>query len=803
MRPYTLVKKLSKEVANWRRVWLTSELITLPELYRRLSLLESIPSERRAAYRAKYNQLKDSRYVFKAEKTWKSDPVWIKNVLFAEGFFGHTWVPLKEYKYFPIRNWANIRSSWDRRKKAVNQQLQKLLVELGDVQRQLDDTYRQQLFDPNACQFDCDVDDRVYAKPDSGQSLTLHGSSNVENNYSDSATIPWLHTSLITTSLQWFSGSKADGSEEPIYQFELLTNVTERAIRTAIDHPGSGVRVYPGSLVRSGYHYIMLPRAMANSLTFYQRAADGVIEVIHEPLPEIRPLMASPAGPIVYDSTPHKVRSDSAFLERIILLNSALRNLNLKRDAKEFNLARSLAELKDMPQSVKDGRDFLRALREPNVINGAFTVRYRRSATPILVHKRCFSPAQARVIKLLQDNPNCRARKKLLASVGLRSVKATPIGKGVTLAKLASLYLSYKFAVAPTVGDIHTVMNNSREYVMAIRRGLKLLESKYGSEYAAQIPVRKQFRMIDPAFHGSNTKVRKNTQIVSDTDSSFTYNYDETFRIEISPSDLYEVQPYQRARAELPILGANDGLWILHPHAIYNPGALDNKVRERVSQVLDKHNIDVLLTRVPEIYRSLIVNCREACFGNLFCHVKAEDVAKALDGTNWRNWLAGIQPYQTAWDLLPLSFVVEWFTNLGAVAEAANNVWNRHLTGVRAFPIWGSFTSMLFASRVSCPYATLECEVDASSHYHAAVYHSTLQQHRGSGALAWPTYYDLRVHGTLGHDADIARVLRRTSIRRYTRQPIVGLPEVPWPRFDFHVTLPQAGSLAAMVLSGG
>lgn len=116
-------------------------------------------------------------------------------------------------------------------------------------------------------------------------------------------------------------------------------------------------------------------------------------------------------------STPQLVDPDTDQDDEVkrALTFSRLQSLHGEED-REFVLARSIGELKDLPETVKGSMEFLKFLGS------------------------------------LRNNP----------------IKA--VSRLKTLQDLAGFYLGYKFAIAPTVADVKTLLSNTREYLVETRR---------------------------------------------------------------------------------------------------------------------------------------------------------------------------------------------------------------------------------------------------------------------------------------------------------------------------------------------
>lgn len=214
------------------------------------------------------------------------------------------------------------------------------------------------------------------------------------------------------------------------------------------------------------------------------------------------------------------------------------------------------------------------------------------------------------------------------------------------------------------------------------------------------------------------------------------------------------------------------------------------------------HNLDTIVAAVPERYRAGLVSVRQILRGKLYARFHAKELMRGLGDGGIRDKIAWANLYKTAWDLLPCSFVVEWFTNLGEVATATNDLVNAMITGLNTSKkTWASLSSSVFANEPVFP----ELDITITA---------TPTRFRRLWVDPFPEFgFALSVHdfpscieGSIRLNCNLpqtARLLRNTAIRTSVRRVVDTAIDTPRVRLRVSITPPQAGSLAAMLLSGG
>jgi hypothetical protein len=215
-----------------------------------------------------------------------------------------------------------------------------------------------------------------------------------------------------------------------------------------------------------------------------------------------------------------------------------------------------------------------------------------------------------------------------------------------------------------------------------------------------------------------------------------------------------------------------------------------------------QHNLDTIVQLVPERYRAGLVSVRQVLRGKTYARFRVPELLKGLGDGSIRSKIAWANLYQTAWDLLPCSFVVEWFTNLREVARATNDLANAMITGLNVSKkTWASLSSTVFANEPAFP----ELDVTLTAvpvRYNRLWINPAPELGSVNSVLDFASSFE----GTVQLNCNLpqtARLLRNTAIRTSVRRVIDTAVDTPRVRLRVSITPPQAGSLAAMLLSGG
>lgn len=786
VKPARQVRTLVPEQYSWELVWTKTVYLTTYQLYKRLLISETKEAKRKS-YR-KWISWFEARpkvlAMLKPVHPWREDPVWIKHVVLPAGALGSYNAPVKEYKAFPIVNWANVHQQWARRLKSVRKEL----VSLRKKQRDLQDAVARlqpATSDYNAMLHEQDMIPIVDRGPSDIRAQGLP-----RRNYYPT----WGGYEFE------LSGGASSGVSEDYTSHFVFTTERERwdAWRTNPefwDHlPTDADETYTESPAMSRQEYP----------TFFWEGPSGSSESLQIGKPR----------PVCLDDVEAMVKD---FEDQRALALASLRNLNLRRDEVEFNWFRSLGELKDTPQTVRAGKEFFTFCKSSpgRQYIEVMSTRGRRHYLDLA----SLSSSQAAVLNLKRHPltgkvPSTRLKGKALRAAGWRSCKVRTISKATPMKILASVYLSWKFAVAPTIGDVDTCVSNGREYVFALRRGLGQLVRDHDVHFWASRSLRRNFMRTDIPVRGLNWR-KPGATAIDGRPSLYEADQDEgnimfsdgsaeqiamlfTGRLHgnylIPGTDDVFVYRYEKLDLWLPATGSS------------SRGALDE---EEYYRIISNHNLEVK-AKMLEVC-SPVVCWAQLLSGTNFAKFTARDLQKALGLTQTTLKEAlGLQVtklnlYQTVWELLPCSFVVEWFTNLGTCAQACNNVMNCVLTDLKPNKAaWNTLKTQVWASQAAPRDCSITLEATPIWGYGIEY----LEWSMGGSSFLYQRHaqrFPLGIHVKYSFEATTAPhagILRRTAMCRVVRKPVkAGLSMIPKPRLRVSITPPQAGSLAAMLLS--
>lgn len=508
----------------------------------------------------------------------------------------------------------------------------------------------------------------------------------------------------------------------------------------------------------------------------------------------------------------------------------ALRNLNLRRDAVQFNFCRSLGELKDTKQTVESGRDFTHWLR-----SAAGTQYLRGRDSYGNMHTLCSRSGSNVQRRLLMEylKPNCSSARRVAIreQLGFRSLKVRTLTARNSLKTLAAVYLAYKFAIEPTIGDVNTCIREGYHYVTAIRRGLGQMLPYIRYRGNSTVIRRYWTTMVgDPLTKPPPAKRASKDHVVPLDDAGAEYLFEDG--ITLSRLDywaalsktgyammmakcrslgLVESVSLGGRTVDVPLLETNQGLLYVHP-AFQPPDDVTPEEWSKVYNAMDiwASNAETLAEKedIPLWLRCNRIYVRQVLHGLVFARFTAPTIRKALDGKSWRNTLALTQAYKTAWELAPLSFVTEWLTNLRQCSEACNDLINMQATDLHPKGgVWESSDSRIWAGcsdSGNLRLTSAEWNVGKLVGFHVAVA-------RDMGSGEEPTVTQLEtlivpreVTWRFGFENYATGVtLLPTPIKRYYRLPQTDklCDLVPKPRVRVAIQKGQAGSLALILMN--
>jgi hypothetical protein len=233
---------------------------------------------------------------------------------------------------------------------------------------------------------------------------------------------------------------------------------------------------------------------------------------------------------------------------------------------------------------------------------------------------------------------------------------------------------------------------------------------------------------------------------------------------------------------------------------LWFPTPITNQHRFEYLKGIWTHNLDTIMDLIPERYRAGLVSVRQVLYGKVFARFRAQELLKGLGDGGIRDTIAWANPYQTAWDLLPCSFVVEWFSNLREVAQATNDLANAMISGLNVSKkTWMSLSSSIFANDPVFP------EIDLSITAEPTRFRRLWIDPFPELGIAYDVLdFASRYQGYIKLNCNLpqtARLLRNTAMRTSVRRVVDEALDTPKVRLRVSITPPQAGSLAAMLFS--
>jgi hypothetical protein len=785
-KPLTITREPIPEQYVWEHRWLSKEWVTRYEFARLVVANFPVTSpmyQRWAPKLAQWSKDPSVKEDTRPYRIWYANPVVFKNVIFPKGALGSRRLPLREFKLIPIRDWPTIRKQWRSRLNRVwkaaepllkeRDRLQKLVAELQPSRQDYNVLAEEQVSSP------------LWAPQRRDSVLSFTGADRLEerseliayeigclrfNNAKLADTYPTIPAGQDAEVRLWFPHS-------PEMANELARQIERDALSPS-----------PEAVLYGSKDYDRFPGWHA-----WPERADETTWV--RSFTDVKPETLDDVDSLVKD-----------FEDKRIVARTSLLNLNLRQDEVEFNWFRSLGELKDTPQTVSTGKAFLDWCRGANGLKyvEAVTVSGKR----VQLHTGVLNIAQATALR----NPT----RKALAGAGWKSATVRTVSRTTPLKLLAGIYLSWKFAVAPTIGDIDKLAQDGLAYCTATRRGLAQLMRSHDSAFWAERSLRRQFSATGLDLRGINFRKKAGASTIDTrVPLSGTFHAEETITLYRSDTELAEIisdayeAPVAMDHGAHCYESVKLRLWL----PAINPRNYGSYTVQEYFEAIQSHNREVMGGWQEEC--SPRVYWAQHLLGVMFGRFTARQLEQALGHaqTTFKDalghQLAGLNIYQTAWDLLPLSFVTEWFTNLRSCAIACNNVINMTFSGLNpSKKCWESLKSTVWSSDV-CPRESnwrLSVVRQGLPSYPQAVwfprsdpYASHYWINYGNSKPLFPELV-IRLDRVWHNDVNSA-ILHRRDIHRVVRRPVSGVPLVPKPRVRVSITPPQAGSLAAMLMS--
>lgn len=503
---------------------------------------------------------------------------------------------------------------------------------------------------------------------------------------------------------------------------------------------------------------------------------------------------------------------------------------DLRRDALEFNYVRSLGELKDTPKTVRAGQDFIAWWQSRSLGMQYFRIRRKGARLVTCTEEHLLALAataeRKKLVRSLMNRTMAarsrvrgvlpahrvlsrdQAEESLATLLGLKSVKRKFLKKTDSLNTVASLYLSYKFAIEPTVGDINNCVRNGYHWATAIRRGLGAL---------AGDALR---RRTSVTLRRSYSESVDQPQLPRKRRREVTIDYPEDgvvpFRREFE--DLVYISPQMWASAyagtysgwewvhigdrEVPVV---HGVYGIYPCPTYY-SLLSNDGQERLLDALAAWHLREA-ARVGDLegfFWRLQYYYVMKTSGYIFGKYRVEAIRRALESTS-DNRIVSWHPVLTTWELAPLSFITEWFSDLRQQMQINDNIVNARVSEFRPEgQIWKSERTKLWTAQSRAVYEPEGAvyRIGSTGYCYLREYPSE-EPGRLESIEEWevPTSIHLRSVWSWAGSAASGITLTRSPAQWFRRCPMTGLGVVPQaPRLEFHMNMAKASSLALIVV---
>jgi hypothetical protein len=372
----------------------------------------------------------------------------------------------------------------------------------------------------------------------------------------------------------------------------------------------------------------------------------------------------------------------------------------------QWNFARSFAELKDTPKTVKTAREFIQHL------------------------------------------------------AGGRLKAATTVGMA------ARLYLTYKFGLAPTADDVGTLLGASKA----------LLKNTY--------PL---LRTLKAYADGAAKATITGRQVVSlDIQSIVNGMFPSVWEQDLDIGDLHVNSVYTDGSWHTTIAATKYGLYSREGA---HPNGVDKTIPSKVWNQLERGGVAPLWVWLPE--KPLV-----------FCKYDAQKVRDSL-GTSFINILDSLDIITTMWELTPLSFVVDWFTNLISAFSAMDDFVHAAQLDLRPDGE-GPWHSTRFQLYLAVPIYRKKGGTRDFTTWYTDLEEETVTEHAGTGAATRGTYVrPLGVHVQI-RAPRVGVTLLKTDTFAYARDLIEGAPLLALlPDLKISLNAGKLSSLLAMLLSSG
>lgn len=701
----------SIETGHWKTIQ-DEERVTRTEFYERLLKYAHLsPQARKSAYQSlRQSRLADKvadKYGLDVAKShvWRTNPrtIRVRNIPLYDGSgkaipkganlhdIKMNPIPVYGPKRVPITDWDAIRYRWSKLVEAIQPQQEALLSELQDVERQLLIERPSSSHKFNQCV-------QVSAAPNPAKSrsvrLLAHWDSlsfpNLIFEGPDSRQVHPVLPGDPTTRLVWSSAEHVYIAPQTVANRKELDQLIAGMVQECVDWSSTGV--YPeipddwediGSrkAYLSGVVSANLSIADPTEPVYYFENEPGIEPNV--PLPLRSRFVGEHVGDAISVDT--ESRADAVDEKIQSSLNALLAGRASGSDDVSFNFTRSMGELKDLPRTGSQSSNFASWLLSPDAREELYAFKVKGHKKPL------YAP-----LRYLDKKTNLLFGIK---TASYRAVKRTP-----TIAMLASAYLGWKFAIEPTTADISRLQRELFSDLIASRRYVTRLYRKLDTTTTAVV-LRKGFLVGTPVKRDKPLEIAQLERIRRDIPFRDALSFTQAQLIAAMNCDA---TPFLVAELE----DKTSGDRITVPYVLTRQGlrfylwfktdgsSLTNDERRRCME--DSYEraaklLPVELYANPCLYHSWVKGCVFARYGRNALANLANDrsLAQKLDR---------LKIVKTAWDLSPLSFLLEWFTNLGDIVQNAQDILSTDTVGI--MPIgdpWVRATERFAITQISAP----------------------------------------------------------------------------------------------------
>lgn len=368
----------------------------------------------------------------------------------------------------------------------------------------------------------------------------------------------------------------------------------------------------------------------------------------------------------------------------------ALLNGRVNGPEDPFVLTRSVGELKDSEQTIATFREALTWASAQDTSSTSYK-------------------------RLTALEAKWRSGVRLSAKDAMQFKRLSPGLKGIprgTLVYAAALYCCYRFAIEPTLDDILTVAEDWKKAVFGLRNNLAKMLGALDDPQVSQVTLKKYYRP-DLRPQGVSTPSLPPRQ---DKELEFSFEGPDTTGDNTDTYDLYLGESLIRSVVRNVVTYSADGSEFFDE--LRSKGRIVTFYHERRSGlVYYRFDRDTLAALIGEDIR----HWRDA-------------VAQTLERAKF---------LETIWELIPLSFILNWFATTGQAISNLHNLVMTWYSGTYEFSyrLWATQrVDRIFTTTLTSAMSVDASEPELSHPVELRTYRSKEAYERGSYSV-WRTLY--------------------------------------------------------------